>query len=102
MIIEHATWELDAPDVDAYLDWMAGVVAECRAEEGCLAYDFRVDPRDPTRGSLFQAWETAEHFAAHLDFPAHREMLAGGKPWSTRKVRLQRWTEAGGHQVIER
>ena len=102
MIVEYATWELDAPDVGAYLDWMADVTARCRAEDGCLAYELRVDPRDPTRGALFQAWETPEHFAAHLDFPAHQEMLAGDKPWTTRNVVLQRWMEAGGHEVIRR
>ncbi len=102
MIIEYATWEVDAPDHDAYLAWTIDVTARCRAQEGCVAYDFRIDPSDSTRGSLFQAWETPEHFAAHLEFPAHKEMLAGGKPWTTRNVVLHRWTEAGGHQVIER
>ena len=102
MIIEYATWVVDAPDRDAYLAWMLDVTARCRSQAGCLAYDFRIDPGRPDHGSLFQAWETPEHFAAHLDFPAHQEMLTGGKPWVTRDVVLQRWTDAEGHQVIER
>ena len=81
--------------------WITPLVAECRAEKGCLAYEFRVDPNDPRRGSLFQAWESPEAFEAHLVFPAHDEMLNSGAKWGNHDVKIFRWTNAGGFAVIE-
>jgi quinol monooxygenase YgiN len=102
MIVEYASWEVGAADVDAYQHWMRELVAQCRAEEGCLAYEFKVDPFNPRRGSLFQAWESPAAFEAHLVFPAHEEMLNAGDKWSTRDVRLLRWTNAEGFHDIAR
>ena len=100
MIVEYATWQVDAPDLDAYVQWHGHLARLCREEQGCLAYDVRVDPDDPTRRSLFQAWESAEAFAAHIDFPAHKEMLVGGKPWTTRHVVIQRWDDAREYHTV--
>ena len=100
MVVEFATWELEIDDIDDYHRWMLPLVEQCRAEEGCLAYEYRNDPTDPKRGSLFQAWESKEAFDRHLVFPAHMEMLVRDRPWQTRGVVIHRWSDAGGHEVI--
>jgi quinol monooxygenase YgiN len=102
MIVEYASWEVGTADLDAYQRWMREVVAACRAEAGCLAYEFRVDPSDPRRSSLFQAWESSEAFAAHLVFPVHQTMLEVGDRWSTRDIRRLRWTHAEGFEDMDR
>jgi quinol monooxygenase YgiN len=100
MVVEYATWELEISDIEAYYRWMFPLIEKCRAEAGCLAYDYRSDPHNPKRGCLFQAWESREAFERHLEFPAHTEMLVRDKPWRTRDVVIQRWSDAGGHEII--
>ena len=100
MVVEYATWELEIADIDDYHRWMLPLVEQCRAEAGCLAYEYRSDPRNPKRGSLFQAWESQEAFERHLAFPAHVEMLAGGKPWQTNDVVIRRWSDASAYEIV--
>ena len=101
MIVEYASWEVASSDHEGFTSWMGGLAAQCSAEDGCLAYDFRIDPSQPNRGSLFQAWESQEAFERHLKFPAHQEMLADDSPYRTKNVRILRWSDARGYAVVE-
>ena len=97
MVVEYATWITESDEPVADERWV-GLLAECRAEPGCLAYDFRIDPTDPRRRSLFQAWESAEAFQAHLVSPAHDKMVNRDTPTPNRDVQLMRWSDAGGFE----
>jgi len=99
MVVEHASFELGTDDVEGFQQWILPLVAACRAEDGCLAYEFKIDRSDPPKGSLFQAWESTAAFEAHLVFPAHDEMLKS--KWKNHNVRILRWTDAGGFAEIE-
>jgi quinol monooxygenase YgiN len=99
MVVEYATWitESDEPVADErYLE----LLAACRAEPGCLAYDLRIDPTDPRRRSLFQAWESPEAFQAHLVSPAHDQMANRDSPSPARDVQLMRWSDAEGFERL--
>jgi quinol monooxygenase YgiN len=102
MVVEYATWEVDTSDPEAYFAWMFGLGDECRAEKGCMAYDYRVDRRDPYRASLFQAWATQEAFEAHLVFPAHQQMTSVGHEWAVRNLVIRRWSAASGYHERRR
>jgi quinol monooxygenase YgiN len=100
MVVEYASFELGTADVEGFQQWVLPLVAACRAEDGCLAYEFKIDRSDPPTGSLFQAWESPAAFEAHLVFPAHDEMLKSGAKWGNRNVRILRWTNADGFAEI--
>jgi quinol monooxygenase YgiN len=102
MVVEYATWVVEAPDLDAYRQWVLAVGAQCRAEPGCLEYDYRCDPLDSTRWSLFQAWESEAAFQDHLVSPAHKEMLKGGWDWTNHDIVIRRWHDAGDFDVRSR
>ena len=41
------------------------MVAATQVEDGCIAYDFWVDPRDRGRIRVFEEWTSAEANAVH-------------------------------------
>ena len=48
---------------------MIRVVTATRAEDGCLSYAYAEDVLDPGLIRVSEAWESAEHLAAHLKTP---------------------------------
>ncbi|RAI03018.1 antibiotic biosynthesis monooxygenase [Acuticoccus sediminis] len=44
---------------------LKSVIEPTRAEPGCFHYDLYRDPKTPTRFVFDEAWESAEHLAAH-------------------------------------
>jgi len=45
---------------------MRKVIDATRAEAGCIAYSYAEDVLDPGLVRVSEAWESAEHLAAHL------------------------------------
>jgi quinol monooxygenase YgiN len=56
---------IEPDDFDAAMALVDPLVAATKAEEGCVAYDFWVDPRDRGRIRVFEEWTSAEANAAH-------------------------------------
>ena len=56
---------IDPADFDAAMALVGPFVATTRAEPGCVAYDFWVDPRDRSRIRLFEEWSSDQANAAH-------------------------------------
>jgi len=54
---------------------MRKVIEATRAEDGCLAYSYAEDVLDPGLIRVSEAWESAEHLAAHLQ-TAHMKVWA--------------------------
>jgi quinol monooxygenase YgiN len=52
-------------DFDAAFALVETLVAATRAEPGCVAYDFWVDPRDRGRIRVFEEWASPEALDAH-------------------------------------
>jgi quinol monooxygenase YgiN len=64
-IVISGELRLDPADFEAAMALVEPLVAATQAEEGCVAYDFWVDPRDRGRVRVFEEWTSAEANAAH-------------------------------------
>jgi quinol monooxygenase YgiN len=53
----------------------AGPIAESRAEDGCIAYDWAVDPLVPGRVQVFEAWESEAALGAHFRHTSYQAMV---------------------------
>jgi quinol monooxygenase YgiN len=56
---------IEPDDFDAAMVLVGPLVMATQAEDGCVAYDFWVDPRDRGRIRVFEEWTSAEANAAH-------------------------------------
>jgi quinol monooxygenase YgiN len=56
---------IEPDDFDTAMGLVEPLVAATRAEDGCVEYDFWVDPRDRGRIRVFEEWASAEANAAH-------------------------------------
>ena len=56
---------IDPQDFDAAMALVGPFVATTQAEDGCVAYDFWVDPRDRGRIRVFEEWTSEATNAAH-------------------------------------
>lgn len=52
-------------DFDAAMALVEPLVAATQVEDGCVEYDFWVDPRDRGRIRVFEEWASAEANAVH-------------------------------------
>jgi quinol monooxygenase YgiN len=88
----YCTFEVPAEKASAFDEWFGGLASECQGEDGCIAYDFLLDPSKPTGRALVEVWETEAHLDAHRVFPAHVEMLAlGGLEWGMTNLVVHTW-----------
>jgi quinol monooxygenase YgiN len=64
-IVISGELRIDPDDFDAAMALAEPLVAATNREDGCVAYDFWVDPRDRGRIRVFEEWTTHEAQAAH-------------------------------------
>jgi quinol monooxygenase YgiN len=64
-IVISGEFRIEPDDFDAAMAIVEPLVAATRAEDGCVEYDFWVDPRDRGRIRVFEEWTSAEANAAH-------------------------------------
>ena len=67
MIIVHGVFPLKAETRKEALKLMREMAFRCRAEEGCISYEFYVGLSDPNTLLLFQEWESAEALQDHFE-----------------------------------
>ncbi|TPN12830.1 antibiotic biosynthesis monooxygenase [Mesorhizobium sp. B2-1-3] len=48
---------------------LSGLVEPTRAEEGCINYDFHVDPADPCVFMFYENWRSKDDLDRHLSMP---------------------------------
>lgn len=46
-----------------------GILADIRAEDGCLRYDYYFSEADPNELLLIEAWESRRHQEIHIEQP---------------------------------
>jgi len=98
LIVVYATFKVGAPDRAAFEEWFMPLVKIAQAEEGCIAYDYSVNPECPDRGSLIEVWASQEAFDAHAIHPGHVEMIAlGAMVWNMHDGRNLVWRDAQGY-----
>ena len=64
------------------LDHAEGTLAE---EEGCLRFDFFVDPRDPNHYAVFEVYADQAAVDAHMSSPRFRRFDSANQPMITNK-----------------
>ena len=69
------TVEIDAEKRGAALADAAALMANTRAQSGCVHYVWSAAPTSPTRIYVFENWDTTEDLAAHLAGPYYGQML---------------------------
>lgn len=52
----------------------APLIAAALAQDGCIRYDWSIDPSHPTRVNVFEEWESEEALANHFAGPAYAGM----------------------------
>lgn len=75
-ILIAGTVEMDAEKRGDALAEAAAVMADTRAQNGCVHYVWSADPTSSTRIYVFENWDSTEALAAHLDGPYYAQMLA--------------------------
>ena len=69
MIVITGFFRLAAEAVPQARPYMAHVVTQSRAEQGCLGYDYGEDLIEPGLFRITEAWETREDLSRHLAAP---------------------------------
>ena len=102
MIIIYVSFQLDG-DPQAFDSWFLPLVGQTRAATGCIAYDYSVDPVEPTRRYMFEAWSSDEALEAHHGAAEHVEMLAlGTRVHGMRDLLIHRWDGLDQHRISTR
>jgi len=76
MIIIAGTIEVDPELRDEALIRARPHIDGARAQAGCEAYTWAVDPDVPGRIEVFERWSGESELAAHFDGPHYEAMLA--------------------------
>lgn len=64
----------DAQTCAALLTEAAGLIRDAREEEGCVAYDWGVDPIEPGLVNVFEEWESPQALLRHFAAPPYARM----------------------------
>lgn len=102
MIVNYSSFRIEGSDAAAFDRWFFRLVEAARCEEGCLVYDYFVDPADRSRRYVMAAWTSEQTLAAHRVHPLHIEMLAEGSARGIRDLRKHSWRRAEGYSYGER
>ncbi|WBH17759.1 putative quinol monooxygenase [Sphingomonas radiodurans] len=73
-VIISAVIDLEPERVERALLDAQPFIAASRAEPGCIAYDWAVDPATPGRIHVFEEWESEEALAGHFRDPSYAAM----------------------------
>jgi quinol monooxygenase YgiN len=103
VIFRYTRFAVETDDRAGFDKWMLGLVSETRLEEGCLIYDYAVEPDRPTHGTILSVWSGPDVMAAHYVTPVHVEMTAlGSAKWGMGELESYAWDEAAGFRTGER
>lgn len=74
-ILIAGTIELEPKHVEDALKGAKDLIAEARAEQGCIAYDWTPDPYVPGLIHVFEEWTGEQELIEHLKAPSYTGML---------------------------
>jgi quinol monooxygenase YgiN len=74
LIIIAGTIDLDPERAEQALIDARDFIAASRAEPGCIAYDWAIDPTRPGRINVFEEWESESALAQHFRDVSYRAM----------------------------
>lgn len=88
MLIVAGTIEIDPDARDALFEALAPMIEATRAEPGCQAYAFTIDPDDPALVHLFERWDDQASLDAHFasEHMATWQAKAADLPFRSRDI----------------
>lgn len=83
----HVEFEIHAPHVEAFREAIVLNASQSLSlEPGCRQFDVLLDPADDRRVVLYELYDDAAAFAAHLQSAHFLEMNARTAPWVVGKT----------------
>jgi quinol monooxygenase YgiN len=104
MRIIVAGWLDYAGDADTCADIIRGGaehIAASRAETGCVAYTWAVDPLEPGRIHVYEEWESERDLLAHFRDPSYAAMAAHLGQWTMTGFGVQLYSAGGVEPVYD-
>jgi quinol monooxygenase YgiN len=96
MIVVYSSFRIGADDSVAFEEWLQTHMDLARHEQGCVVYDYLLDPRFPERGTIVEVWQSPSDLELHAVNPAYIERRAlGTLKWKMSDLRVRVWPEAG-------
>lgn len=77
----------------------ADYIAASRAEEGCVAYNWAVDPLEPGKIHVYEEWESEEALLRHFRDPSYLAMRAHLEKWELIGFGVLIYSASGMEQV---
>lgn len=92
-ILIQAVMDIDPAHAGRLIEEARPLIEAARAEPGCEAYDWALDPLAPGRVHVFECWANEDALAHHFTLPAYTDMRrhlrsAGDIRSSSRKFRV--------------
>lgn len=102
MVVIYASFDVGHPDRPAFDHWFEEHARECRTFDGCISYDYLHNLQEPTKGFVFEAWESQEQLNVLIASPSHVNMMAeGSSAWQMKNLCAHVWRQAEGLEVVE-
>ncbi len=73
-IIVNAVIDLEPAGAERALLDAQPFIAASRAEDGCVAYDWAIDPATPGRVHVYEEWASEDALARHFRDPSYASM----------------------------
>lgn len=73
-VIINAVIDLEPSGTERALLDAQPFIAASRAEDGCIAYDWAIDPATPGRIHVYEEWASEDALAAHFRDPSYAAM----------------------------
>ena len=90
-VLIAGTLEFPGGNRDQALTETAKLVAETRAQKGCLHYVWAADPTSSTRTYVFEKWASVEDLAAHLAGSFYQTMLGSLGTYGVADVEVSKY-----------
>lgn len=79
----------------------AAHIADSRAEAGCVAYDWSVDPLEPGTIHVFEEWESEAALGSHFRDPSYLAMRAHLESYELTGFDVKLYSIAGVEPVYD-
>jgi quinol monooxygenase YgiN len=79
----------------------AGHIAASRAERGCVAYDWAIDPLEPGKIHVYEEWEGDEDLLAHFRDDSYLAMRGHLEKWELTGFGVRLYSASGVEPVYD-
>lgn len=93
------TYEGDDETCHGIITGGAEHIASSRAEKGCVAYNWAVDPLEPGKMHVYEEWESEEALLNHFRHDSYAAMRSHLENWKLTGFGVQIYSVAGVQDV---